>query len=374
MNSIEVMARRLAASAMCGTLLIVPLARAAAESHDVPANGCHTETLAGKFDKIAPSPLDTELTRRLKRVLDSLTAAARFSGAVLLARNDVPVFSCAAGFADREHSIANTVETSFNLASVGKLFTQTAVEQLETAGKLAPTSTIATYWPDYPNADVARKVTINQLVTMSSGIGGDIFGTPETAHSIRTISDYLNQFVQAPLEFEPGTKRAYSNSGYVVLGGIVERVSGEDYIAYLNRHIFTPAGMTRTGLFDRDSLPSYAAIGYTAGFDENAPGPIASNTSGLPGRGSPAGGGYSTLGDLLRYVHGIRSGAIAGTKGKPAGWAGGSPGANTFLVPDLPGGYTLIVLANFDPPVARTIKDAVDGWLKELRPAGAPTP
>ena len=369
MISFLLSARRHAPSVLF-TCLIIPFANAfGAYAHAATDRGCQPAPVAGHWETLASSSADATLSRRLNHLLDSLSAADKFAGAVLLARNDVPVFSCAAGFANRERSITNTVETAFNLASVGKLFTQTAIEQLATAGKLVPNSTVSTYWPDYPNADVARKVTISQMLTMTSGIGGDIFGTPETTHSIRTIDDYLKQFVSVPLDFEPGTKRAYSNAGYVVLGALVQRVSGEDYTSYLKRHIFTPAGMSHTGLFDRDSLPPYAAVGYTKGFDENAPGPIRPNTAGLPGRGSPAGGGYSTLGDLLRYVHGIRSGAIAGTKGKPMGWAGGSPGANTFLVPDLPGGYTLIVLANMDPPMAMEIKATVDKWLKELVPA-----
>lgn len=309
------------------------------------------------------SPSDSVLSTRLARALDSLARQGRFSGTVLLAHHDVPIFSRAYGLADRRLGTPNTIETAYNLASVGKLFTGTAIQQLEHAGMLHPDSTVAHYWPDYPNRDVARKVTIDQLVKMTSGIGGEIFGTPETAHAIRTIPDYLRQFVDAPLDFEPGAKRAYSNAGYVLLGALVERVSGEEYGAYLRKHIFEPAGMTRTGFFDADSLPPYAAIGYTTGDEDHPEGPQHPNTAGLPGRGSPAGGSYSTVGDLLRYVHAQRTGAIAGTSGKPAGWAGGSPGANTFLVPDLPGDYTLIVLANVDPPIAERIQGMVRGWL-----------
>ena len=303
---------------------------------------------------------DSTLARRLSHTLDSLAAAGQFSGTVLLAHHDVPIFSRAYGLADRARSIPNTIETSYNLASVGKLFTQTAIQQLAHAGKLDVDSTLGKYWPDYPNADVARKVTIKQLLAMTSGIGGDIFGPPSTTHGIRTIPDYLRQFVSQPLDFEPGTGRAYSNAGYVVLGAVVERVSGEEYVTYLRRHIFGPAKMTRTGFFDADSLPAYAAIGYTT--EGGTPHP---NTLELPGRGSPAGGSYSTATDLLRYVHAQRTGDIAGTTGKPSGWAGGTGGANTFLVPDFPGDYTLIVLTNLDPPAAETVQAMVRRWLVE---------
>lgn len=317
---------------------------------------------------ILPSPAaaqdaDSTLAHRLAHALDSLATAGRFSGAVLLAHHDVPIFARAYGLADRERGLPNTLETAFNLASVGKLFTQTAIEQLGSAGALDRHRTVGSYWPEFPNHDVATRVTIDQLVTMTSGIGGEIFGTPETAHAIRTIPEYLAQFAGAPLQFEPGTRKAYSNAGYVVLGGIVERVSGEEYRTYLRRHVFEPAGMTRTGFYDSDSLPAFAAIGYTTGDEDVHDGPMHPNTGMLPGRGSPAGGSYSTVGDLLRYVHAQRTGSIAGVSGTPTGWAGGTAGANTFLVPDLPGDYTLVVLANVDPPVAMQVQTLVRGWL-----------
>ena len=311
----------------------------------------------------AQNPPDSVLSRRLATLADSFANAGQFSGTILLAHHDTAVFARAWGLADRANNRPNTIETAFNLASVGKLFTRTAVEQLEHAGKLSDDSTIAAYWPSYPNAAVARGATVGQLVSMSSGIGGDIFGTPRTTHSIRTLQDYLRQFVNEPPAFAPGARREYSNAGYVVLGALVERASGEEYFAYLRRHLFDPAGMTRTGAYDADSLPAFAAIGYTRNGEGPADTTLRANTAGLPGRGSPAGGSYSTVTDLLRYVRAVRSGAIAGTSGKPVPWAGGTPGANTVLLPNLPDDHTLIVLANMDPPVATAIADRVREWL-----------
>jgi CubicO group peptidase (beta-lactamase class C family) len=149
-----------------------------------------------------------------------------------------------------------------------------------------------------------------------------------------------------------------------VLGALVERVSGEEYFAYLRRHVFEPAGMAHTAALDSDSLPPNAAIGYTTQSPQSADAvPLHANTSGLPGRGSPAGGAYSTAPDLLRYVHALRTREIPGTSGKLVAWAGGTPGANTVLLPNLPGEYTLIVLANMDPPVAMDIGERVRGWV-----------
>jgi CubicO group peptidase (beta-lactamase class C family) len=220
-----------------------------------------------------PSPISQpELARRLGTSVDSLAKAGQFSGVVVLAKNGVPVFQHAYGMADRERGVANNLETAFNLGSINKVFTQIAILQLRAAGKLDPDSTLAKYWPDYPNKGVARRVTIRQLMRHTSGIGGDIFDSPTggTRHDVRSLKDYLALFVNEPLQFEPGTSNAYSNAGYVVLGLLIERLSGQDYYAYVRDHILEPAGMTRTGSFFVDSLPLNTAIGYTTG-SENAP-------------------------------------------------------------------------------------------------------
>jgi D-alanyl-D-alanine carboxypeptidase len=169
--------------------------------------------------------------------------------------------------ADRERPIANNPETAFNLGSINKVFTQIAILQLGAAGKLDLDSTLATYWPDYPNRQVAGKITIRQLMRHTSGIGGNIFGPPASGkrNDIRTLNDYLPLFVDQPLAFEPGTRNAYSNAGYVLLGLLIQRLSGEDYYTYVREHIFKPAGMTHTGSFVVDSLPANTAIGYTRG-------------------------------------------------------------------------------------------------------------
>ena len=314
-----------------------------------------------------PSPISqTELLRRLTKSVDSLTKAGQFSGVAVLAKNGVPVFQRATGLADREHGIANNPETAFNLGSINKAFTQIAISQLRAAGKLDLDSTLATYWPDYPNKEVARRITIRQLLRHSSGIGGNIFDQPASGkrNDIRALKDYLALFVNQPLQFEPGARNSYSNAGYVVLGLLIERLSGSDYYTYVREHIFQPAGMTRTGSFFVDSLPPNTAIGYTRG-DEDAPSttPLHPNTPDLPGRGSSAGGGYSTAQDLLRFLEALREQRIQ--NGLPAGIgiAGGSGGINAIVEGDLPGGYDLIVLTNLDPPAAERVARMTRGWL-----------
>ncbi len=321
----------------------------------------------GSTEAMPPSPISqTELVRRMTTSLDSLAKVGQFSGVAVVAKNGVPIFQRAYGMADRERGIANNPETAFNLGSINKVFTQIAILQLRDAGKLDLDSTLSKYWPDYPNQEVARKITIRQLMRHTSGIGGNIFDPPAGGkrNDIRTLKDYLPLFVNQPLAFEPGTRNAYSNAGYVVLGLLVERLSGDDYYTYVREHIFKSAGMTRTGSFAVDSLPPNTAIGYTRG-DEDAPlsTPLRPNGRDLPGRGSSAGGGYSTALDLVKFVQALREQRIP--NGVPAGLgiAGGSGGMNAVVEGGLPGGYDLIVLANLDPPAAERVARMTREWL-----------
>ncbi len=306
------------------------------------------------------------LIAQLTASLDSLMRLDQFSGVVLITKGGAPVFQRAYGMADRDAGRANDVETAFNLGSINKVFTATAIRQLAAAGRLDLDSTVAKYWPSYPNPDVARRITIRQLLQHRSGIGGNIFDPPPGGKrsEIRHNRDFLQLFADRPLEFEPGARSEYSNAGYVVLGLLVERLSGEDYYDYVRKHIYEPAGMTRTGHFAVDSLPPNTAIGYTRGDEDAAPtAPLHRNTDQLPGRGSAAGGGYSTVGDLARFVQALRQGRI--TAGPPAGIgvAGGTGGVNSVVEGDLPGGYDLVVLSNLDPPAAMRVSRMVREWL-----------
>ena len=314
-----------------------------------------------------PVPISqTELIKRLTTSVDSLARLGQFSGVVVLAKDGAPVYQSAHGFADREHAIANNLQTAFNLGSINKVFTQIAILQLAAAGKLDLDSTLAKYWPDYPNQEVARRITIRQLMRHTSGIGGNIFAPPSGGkrNDIRRLQDYLPLFVNEPLQFEPGTKNSYSNAGYVVLGLLVERLSGQDYYSYVREHIFAPAGMTRTGSFAVDSLPPNTAIGYTRGGEDAPPSaPVQPNSQELPGRGSSAGGGYSTSEDMLKFLKALREHRIA--NGLPAGLgiAGGSGGMNAVVEGALPGGYDLVVLGNLDPPAAERVARMTRDWL-----------
>ena len=317
-----------------------------------------------------PPIAEPELVSRLEGLVDSLSRADEFSGVVLLARGAEPVFQRAYGMADRESRRPNNIETRFNLGSINKVFTATLIRQLAAEGRLSLDDTLGRLLPDYPDRDVAARVTVRQLLEHRSGVSGNIFGAPPggTRGDVRRTADFLALIRGAPLQFEPGTRQQYSNAGYVVLGAVIERLTGMSYYDAVRERIFVPAGMTSTDSYAVDSLPPNTALGYTRGFT-GAPGgppsagPWRRNFETLPGRGSSAGGGYSTARDLLRFITASYERRVRSAP-RGIGAAGGAPGINGIVEEELPGGYHLVVLANLDPPAAERVARAVRGWLR----------
>jgi CubicO group peptidase (beta-lactamase class C family) len=209
------------------------------------------------------------------------------------------VFSCAYGQADRENGIPNTLSTRFNNGSMTKMFTGVSIGRLIQDGRVDPAMPVGTYLPDYPNGDVATKVTIHHLLTHTGGTG-DIFvpAYNERREQVRTVDDHIAVLGGRGPRFEPGTRFEYSNFGFVVLGAVIERVSGQNYHDYVDEHIFTPTGMTRTGALPVEANVPGLAVGYTTDDDGNDH----PNTDTLPYCGSPAGCGYTTVEDLTRFA------------------------------------------------------------------------
>jgi CubicO group peptidase (beta-lactamase class C family) len=344
---------------------------------------------------------DAALGKELDKYLEQATANDAFSGAVLIARNGQPVFKKAYGMSNKSNSTLNNVETKFDLGSMNKMFTAVAVAQLAERGKLSFNDTVGKLLPDYPNKAVADKVTVHHLLTHTSGMGS-YFNEKFMANlnNMKTVSDYLPLFVNDPLAFEPGAKWQYSNSGFTVLGLIIEKVSGQSYYDYLKQHISKPAGMMSTDSYERDKEVPNMAIGYTKAGENGRLDPSAArrpNTPMRPFKGSPAGGGYSTVEDLLRfsialhdhkllsqkYTEIITTGKVeTGAPGRKyaygfgddmsngrhiVGHNGGGPGigANFDMLPEL--GYTTVILGNYDPPALMPV-------VKKIRELIAPAP
>src|SRR5262249_32005960 len=150
------------------------------------------------------------------------------------------------------------------LGSMNKMFTSVAIAQLVQQGKMSYTDTVAKVLPDYPNQETASKITVHQLLTHTSGLG-DFFG-PEYAQkkgNLHELKDYLAFFANKPLKFEPGKDWAYSNAGMLVAGLIVERVSGQNYFAYIREHIYQPSGMKNSDSYEKTKPQSNQSVGYT---------------------------------------------------------------------------------------------------------------
>jgi CubicO group peptidase (beta-lactamase class C family) len=217
---------------------------------------------------------------------------------------------------------------------------------------------------------------------MASGIGD--FFNPEfesmPKNRVRTLKDFLPLFASEPLLFEPGAKHQYSNGGYIVLGAIVEKVSGQDYYRYVREHIFMPAGMQNTDWYEADTPTPNLANGYTReGVEDKDKTVRRNNFYTRPAKGSSAGGGYSTAEDLLKFTQALQARKLRVPEFRgpdspgaqlPAGYvgiAGGSPGVNALLVSDPETGYTVIVMSNYDPPSAEKVGKQIRAWLANVK-------
>lgn len=305
-----------------------------------------------------------------------------FSGVVLIASDGTPVFHEAYGLACKGHGVPNKLDTKFNLGSINKLFTSVAAAQLMQEGRLGLDDPVGKYLNGFAE-EAASKVTIKHLLQMTSG-WGDYWDNETylaTRFDLRVVSDYMEFLKDMPLEFEPGSESIHSNTGYEVLGAVIEAVTGQDYYDYIRENIYVPAGMTDSDTYERDDVVKNMATGYTNlhPYDDIGEGYMRTNTLILSPRGTPAGGGYSTTEDMLRFVQALENHVLLTAEytglllnrfegfdegHEPGGrltYAGGAPGVSAQLGVDWERGETVIVLSNYDSPIAieigRTIGD-----------------
>jgi CubicO group peptidase (beta-lactamase class C family) len=329
--------------------------------------------------------------KELDSYFSSLVAENKLSGVVLVAKDGITVASKAAGIANKATNAPIDLNTKFDLGSMNKMFTAVAIAQLAQAGKLSFTDTVGKHLPDYPNKEVADKVTIHHLLTHTSGMGmywGEKF--KEQRDKLLTVAAHLPLFAGDALAFTPGEKFQYSNAGYMLLGAIIEKVSGQDYHSYVREHIYLPAGMNDTGFYDPAKETPNLAVGYTKMSPDGQPqAEIRDNTNLREVRGGPAGGGFSTAPDLIKFQQALFSyklldkthtelvttGQVEGPQGmgkygygfgdnniggkRSVGHNGGFPGiaANFEMFPE--SGYAAVELMNTDPPVLMPIAKAI---------------
>ena len=247
-------------------------------------------------------------TLRMKEIVQSYVDAKDFIGSVLVVKDQNVLLSHGYGYADAEWKIPNKPVTKFRLGSVTKQFTAAAVMLLVERGSLNLDEPVKRYLPDAPAT--WDKVTVRLLLTHQAGIP-NFTGFPDYAQTQEkntTPEALVARFRDKPLEFEPGTRFAYSNSGYALLGYLLERVSGQNYSTFLRSNLFEPLGMSDTGVDDNSRILPARASGYVLRRGQLYNADYISMT--VP---YSAGALYSTTVDLLKWERGIFGGKILST-------------------------------------------------------------
>lgn len=333
-------------------------------------------------------PLTTnEIAKYVSDFVNELVGRDVFSGTVSLVKDGKPFFSGAYGKADLRWGIDNQLDTKFNLGSMNKMFTGVAICQLVSKGELAFDDLIIKHLPDYPNKEVANKVKIHHLLTHTSGIGSYWEAMDKIDWTgLRSVKDFADLAVDDSLEFEPGEGFLYSNSGPLVLGLIIEAVSGMDYHDYIRKHVAEPAGMINTDCYHVDDVVRNLAQGYFWNEDTKA---YRSNIYAHSARGSAAGGGFSTVEDLQRFAKALYDGTLLSaemveiyTTGKvdmgpdskyayligdsrhdghrTVGHSGGAPGINADLTIFTDLGFTVAAMSNYDYAASTIVSFAIN--------------
>lgn len=331
---------------------------------------------------------ETDLVKTVSAFMSKLAGEDAFSGTILLANKNKVLFQKSYGLASKAHQVSNRVSTRLNIASIGKMFTAVAIAQLMEQKKISLSDTVGKFLPAYSNAQV-RKLTIHHLLSHSSGMG-DFHGPKYVAvkGSLRQVKDWIPLFEHDSLSFEPGLQWQYSNAGYILLGAIIEKISGRNYFDYIRDNIFHPLGMNNTAYDEADQDMPNTATGYTNYIDygedyqEFHLGDKRNTSLYIPARGNPQGGAYSTLADLFKFSRALETNKLISQKTfqvmtsnkvfarkydagdtywgygfelessngyRVIGHGGGDLGISAAVrtYPDA-GGYTVIILSNYD--------------------------
>ena len=302
-------------------------------------------------------------------IVDSYHELGWFSGSVLLAKAGQPLYQASVGLANREAASPNTHDTRYNLGSIMKNFTAVLVLQQVERGLIGLDDRLDSYELGFP-AETARKITVRQLLNHRSGLP-DVFTSEyrENPLSFRTIADKLALLKDAPLLFEPGTERRYSNYGYIVLGAILEKATGRSFAALLQEDIFDPLSLEDSVYPYHTSAPDQS-LRYTFNYAGEK------IFVGVTEHHSPDGGIESTAADVLTFYRTLFYGnELLSRKGETIreyfpvdgeSWVafGGGTGVSAAVELDLKNDYQIIVLANTDGLVAEEISGRIYSYIQ----------
>jgi CubicO group peptidase (beta-lactamase class C family) len=270
---------------------------------------------------------DSQVKDAIEKIVNAEAKYDLFSGAILVAEKGEIIYSGAFGLENKANNIQNKLTTKFSLGSIGKTFTGVLIMQLVERGQMKLSDTLEMYLPDFPYPEKS-KIRISHLLTHSSGLGNYFTHRKYKSkmQTLRHIKDVLPLVYDQKLLFQPGKKYEYSNSGMLILGAILEKVSGLGYKEYLKKQILIPAGMNDSGIFYPEEPVADRAIGYSK-IDENK---YQIETE----REFPAfsdGGLYSTVLDMLKYDRALHENRLLGQKTKETMFSMTGPSKNNAL-------------------------------------------
>ncbi len=352
-----------------------------------PPHAIHSVMVTPHYGEVIHSKLSsTKIVSELEAYIDQLPKKNDFSGSVLLSRGDKVLFKKAYGLASRRYGVSNNTDTKFNLGSMNKMFTAVSVLQLVQQRKLSLDERLSKYvGEEWLARDISDKIRISHLLSHTSGLGSyfnDRFAESSRAR-FRELDDYQPLIAEETLAFEPGSRWQYSNTGMLLLGVVIEKVSGKNYFDYVRQHVYKQANMVDTDCFDMDHPVSNLAIGYWKEDDQ-----WKNNLFRHVIRGGPAGGGFSTVEDLHRFslallnfqlldqkhtrmlvtpkpnspAYGYGFELVKTGTGLVVGHGGGFPGVHSKLDMFVDAGFTAVVLSNADgaaKPVVEKIRELV---------------
>ena len=331
-----------------------------------------------------PNLSEKQFIQMTKEIIQRIYKRDIFSGTVLIARGEELLLEYACGEASKRFHVPNNMDTKFNLGSMNKMFTATAIAQLVEKGLLSYQDPISKYVDEsWLPKEITSKITIHHLLTHTSGLGSYFNETYSkgSRELYRTVEDFRPLVKEEKPAFEPGKRFRYSNTGMLLLGVVIESVTGQSYFDCIRKNIYEPAGMKNSDSYEMDYPVENLAIGYS--LDRKSEDGWQNNLFKHVIKGGPAGGGFSTVGDLHGFARALQTGklvsvdslktlwkdhsgenygygfrVVQGPNGKVVGHGGGFPGINGQLDLYLDKGYIVAVLSNYDrgaSPVAQKI-------------------
>lgn len=327
---------------------------------------------------------ENDFLLEIQKMMNRLSENEVFSGTLLIAKGKDVLFSFAAGEASKRYHVPINIDTKFNLGSMNKMFTSLTIMNLIEKGQLALEDTLDKFVDEtWLPKETTSKITIHNLLTHTSGLGSyfNAVYMRSSRELFRKLDDYKPLIKVEKLAFDPGTRYQYSNTGMFLLGVVLENVTGEDYFDVIRKVIYEPAGMKNSDCYEMDYPVENLAIGYSP--DKGSEWGWQNNYYKHVIKGGPAGGGFSTVGDLHRFALALLSGKLVseaslkkmwtdhynagygygfgiqeGPNGKVVGHSGGFSGINSNLDIFLDKGYIIAVMSNIDngaSPIANRI-------------------